>query len=158
MTTVPPSAGTAAGGHPVSSHAVSGSTTTVTSEPTQQSVGELVGQLSEDASLLVRQELALAKAEVRQEATTAGKGAGLLGAAGMVGLVVLILLSLAAARALSEVMDLGWAYLIVGVVWAIVAAVLASAGRKLLKQANPTPERTMSTVREIPDTLKGHTA
>jgi hypothetical protein len=153
MTTVPPSAGPAAGTHPVS-----GSTATVAPDPTQQSVGELVGQLSEDASRLVRQELALAKVELRQEATTAGKGAGLLAAAGMVGLVVLILLSLAAARALSEVMDLGWAYLIIGVVWAIVAAVLATAGRKLLKQANPTPERTMSTVREIPDTLKGHTA
>jgi hypothetical protein len=153
MTTLPPSAGPAAGNHPVG-----GSTVTATTDPAQQSVGELVGQLSEDASQLVRQELALAKAEIRQEATTAGKGAGLLAAAGMVGLVVLIMLSLAAGRGLSEVMDLGWAYLIVGVVWAIVAAVLASAGRKLLKQANPTPERTMSTVREIPDTLKGHTA
>jgi hypothetical protein len=153
MTTVPPSAGPAAG-----SYSAGTTTTTTAADPTQQSVGDLVGQLSEDASRLVRQELALAKVEVRKEAITAGKGAGLLAAAGMVGLVVLILLSLAAARALSEVMDLGWAYLIVGVVWAIVAAVLAAAGRKLLKQANPTPERTMSTVREIPDTLKGHHA
>jgi hypothetical protein len=147
MSTVPPTRGLTG-------------TTTTTAAPdlAQASVGELVAQLSEDASRLVRQEIALARTEVRQEAATAGKGAGLLAAAGMVSMVVLILLSLAAARALSEVMDLAWAYLIVAVVWAVVAAVLASAGRGLLQRANPKPERTVATVREIPDTLKGHHA
>lgn len=163
MTTLPSSAGSAAGAREATgatAATVTGSTTSMrdTPDPAQASVGELVGRLSEDASTLVRQELALAKAELREEATTAGKGVGLLAGACMVGLVVLIMLSLAAGRALSEVMDIAWAYLIVAVVWAIVAAVLASAGRKLLQQANPTPERTMSTVREIPDTLKGHNA
>jgi hypothetical protein len=146
MSTVPPRSG------------LTGATTTTTPDPAQASVGELVSQLSEDASRLVRQEVALARTELRQEATVAGKGAGLLAAAGMVGMVVLILLSLAAGRALSEVMDLAWAYLIVAVVWAVVAAVLASAGRGLLQKSNPKPERTMATVREIPDTLKGHSA
>lgn len=125
-------------------------------DPSQQSLADLVGSLSENVSRLMRQEVDLARTEIRQEAATAGKGAGMLAAAGAIGLVVLILLSLALARALSEVMDLGWAYLVVAAVWAVVGGVLASSGRSTLKRANPTPQRTVATVREIPDSLKGH--
>jgi hypothetical protein len=124
----------------------------------QQSLGDLVGRLSENFGRLMRQEVELARTEIRHEATTAGKGAGMLAAAGAIGLVVLLLLSLALARALSEVMDLGWAYVVVAVVWAVVASALAASGRSTLKRAHPTPERTVATVKEIPDTLKGHPA
>jgi hypothetical protein len=127
-------------------------------EPAEASLGDLVGRLTENYSRLMRQEVALARTEIRQEAATAGKGAGMLAGAGAIGLVVLILLSLALSRALAEVMDLGWAYLLVAVLWAVVAAVLASMGRSMLKRATPTPERTLATVKEIPDTLKGHSA
>lgn len=125
-------------------------------DPTDASLGDLVGRLTENYSRLMRQEVALARTEIRQEAVTAGKGAGMLAAAGAIGLVVLILLSLALSRALAEVMDLGWAYLVVAVLWSVVAGVLASMGRSMLTRATPTPERTVATVKEIPDTLKGH--
>jgi hypothetical protein len=69
--------------------------------------------------------------------------------------VALILLSLAAARGLSEYMDLGWAYVIVGTVWVVVAAILYSAGRTTLRDVNPVPERTKDTLLEIPNAVKG---
>lgn len=123
--------------------------------PSEQSLGELVSRLSGDMSQLFRQEVALAKAETKEEAQRAGMGAGMLAGAGVLAFIVLLLLSLAAARALAEVMDIGWAYLIVAVVWAIVAGTLAAAGRSKLRQVNPKPERTAETLREIPDALKG---
>jgi uncharacterized membrane protein YqjE len=137
-------------GEPVGSPA--SSTRTAGSD---QSLGELVGRLSGDMSQLFRQEVALAKAETKEEAQRAGMGAGMFAAAGVLSFIALLLLSLAAARALSEVMDIGWAYLVVAVVWAVVAAALAVIGRSKLRQVNPKPERTAETLREIPDALRG---
>jgi hypothetical protein len=124
-------------------------------DDSNQPLGELVGRLSDDMSHLFRQEVALAKAETKEEAGKAGMGIGMLAAAGVLGLVVLILVSLAAVRALQEVMDLGWAYLVVAAVWLVVAAVLAVLGRSRLREVNPRPERTAETLREIPDALRG---
>jgi hypothetical protein len=135
-----------------------GSSAVRPADPTDASLGDLVGRLTENYSRLMRQEVALARTEIRQEAVTAGKGAGMLAGAGVFGLLMLIMLSLALGRWLSEYMDIGWAYLIVAVLWAVVAGVLASMGRKKLQETNPTPERTVATVKEIPDTLKGHSA
>jgi Putative Actinobacterial Holin-X, holin superfamily III len=120
----------------------------------QVSVGELVGQVAQDLSLLMRQELDLAKAEVKQEAVKTGKAAGMLGAAGFAGYMVLLFASIALWWGLSNVMDQGWAALIVTGVWAIIGAVLFVLGRDRMKQVNPTPERTVETVKEIPDALK----
>src|SRR5919107_2227856 len=102
-------------------------------EVTGTSVGELIGNISNDLSTLFRQEVELAKAEVKQEATKAGKAAGMLGAAGYAGHLTVLLLSFALVSALANVMDWGWAFLIVGVIWGIVAAVLFVNGRKKLK-------------------------
>lgn len=120
-----------------------------------RSVGELIGQVTTDFTTLMRQELTLAKAEVKQEVTTAGKGAGMLGAAGFAGYMTLLFLSIALWWALANAMDEGWAALIVAVIWGVVAAVLASVGRNKLKQVNPKPERTVETLKEVPDALKG---
>lgn len=119
------------------------------------SVADLVAGASAKLSTLMRQEIALAKAETRQEAVRAGVGAGLLAAAGILGLLVLLLVSFAGARWLSEVMDLGWAYLVVAGFWLVVALVLAVVGRAQLKKVNPKPERTAQTLRQVPDALKG---
>ena len=78
----------------------------------------------------MRQELELAKAEVKQEATTAGKAAGMLGAAGFAGYMTLLFASIALWWALANGMDEGWAALIVAVLWGIAAAVLAIIGKK----------------------------
>jgi hypothetical protein len=117
------------------------------------SLGELLGDVTRDLSTLMRQELELAKAEAKQSATKAGKGGGMLAGAGVAGHFVLLFLSLALMFALGALMPLGWAAVIVAVIWGIIAAVLASMGRKELKQIKGIPQ-TSETLSEIPPTLK----
>ena len=110
------------------------------------SIGQLIGEISDDLTRLFRQEVALAKAEVREEATKAGKAGALLGAAG-----------LAVVFALGNVMDLGWAALIVAVVWAIAGVVLYQAGRARLRTVSPVPNRTVETLKEDARWMKNPT-
>jgi hypothetical protein len=119
------------------------------------SVGELVGHVAQDLSTLMRQELDLAKAEVKQEVTKTGKAAGMLGAAGFAGYMVLLFASIAAWWGLANVMNKGWAALIVTGIWAVVGVVLFVVGRGRLKEVNPKPERTVETIKELPDALSG---
>jgi hypothetical protein len=72
----------------------------------------------------------------------------MLGGAGVAGLLTLLFLSLALMFALAAVMDVGWAALIVGALWGVVAAVLAAAGRSGLRQATPPLEETTETLKE----------
>ena len=119
------------------------------------SVGELFGHVAQDLSMLMRQELELAKAEVKQEITKSGKAAGMFGGAGFAGYMVLLFASIAAWWGLANVMNVAWAALIVTAVWAVIGAVLYTQGRRRMQEVNPKPERTIESVRELPDTLKG---
>ena len=119
------------------------------------SVGELVGNVTRDLSTLMRQELALAQAEVKAEASKAGKAAGALGAAGFAGYMAVLFLSIALWWALGHLIGNSWSALVVAVLWGVVGAVLYSSGRKKLQQVNPTPERTVDTLKNVPDALKG---
>jgi hypothetical protein len=134
----------------------SGATTTDQSRPDveNESVGSLVSQLTSDFSTLVRQEVALAKAELTEEAKKAGKGAGMLAGAGFAGWMIAVFATVALMLALGSFMALGWAALIVTVLWAIVAAVLFSMGRKQLKQVNPKPEQTVQSLKEDKEWVK----
>jgi hypothetical protein len=118
------------------------------------SLGQLVSRVTSDMGTLTRQELALAKAELRDEAKRAGKGAGMFGGAAIAGWMLALFLSLTAMWALGEAMHLAWAALIVAGVWAIVAAVLAARGRKELREVNPVPEQTVETLKEDAEWLK----
>jgi hypothetical protein len=120
------------------------------------SVGQLLADVSRDLSTLMRQEVELAKAEVKAEVSKAGKGAGMLGGAGFAGYMVLLFLSFALWWALANSMDTGLAALIVAVVWIVIGAVLFVLGRATLRKVNPKPERTIETVKEVPDALKGN--
>src|SRR6478752_5087522 len=121
------------------------------------SLGDLLGEVTRDMSTLMRQEVELAKVELKQSATRAGKGAGMLAAAGVAGHFVLLFLSLALWWALGYyVIGFGWSAVVVAVIWAIVAAVLASMGRKELKAIKGMPQTT-ETLQEIPPTLKPNT-
>jgi hypothetical protein len=122
---------------------------------TSASVGELLGEVTQDLSTLMRQELALAKAEVKEEGVKAAKAGGMLGAAGFAGYMVLLFASIAAWWGLAEVMAPGWAALIVTAIWAVIGAVLFAVGRQRMREVNPKPERTVETVGEVPGTLKG---
>ena len=126
-------------------------------EVEETSVGELIGNISNDLSQLFRQEVELAKAEVKQEATKAGKAAGMLGAAAFAGYLAIVLLSFALVFALGNVMDLGWAALIVAVIWGVVGAVMYANGRKKLKTVDPMPRRTVDTIKEDAKWLKNPT-
>jgi hypothetical protein len=117
------------------------------------SLGDLLGDVTRDLSTLMRQELELAKAEAKQSATKAGKGGGMLAGAGVAGHFVLLFLSIALWYALGELMGLGWSAVVVALIWGIIAAVLASIGKKELKKIKGMPQ-TVETVQEIPPTLK----
>jgi hypothetical protein len=130
--------------------------TPATDDVERTSVGDLLGDISRDLSTLLRQELALARAELKQEAAKAGRSAGLLGGAGFAGSMAVLFLSLAIWWALANVMDEGLAALLVAVVWAVAGGVLYATGRKRLREVNPVPERTVDTLRQVPDTIKPH--
>lgn len=126
-------------------------------DPADTSVGELIGNISDDLSRLFRQEVELAKAEVKQEAAKAGKAAGMLGGAAFAGYLAVVLLSFALIFGLGNVMDLGWAALIVAVVWGVIGAVLYANGRRKLKTVDPVPHRTVDTIKEDAQWMKNPT-
>ena len=112
-------------------------------------IGELLKQLSQETTTLVRQELDLAKAEMTVKAKEGGKGAGFLGGAGVAGLLFLGALTATLIGILDTFMKFWIAALIVTVLWGIVAAVLALQGRnKLQEAAPPVPEQTRDTLKE----------
>jgi uncharacterized membrane protein YqjE len=121
-------------------------------DPTRQaderSLGEIVSDVTSDLSTLVRQELDLAKSELKQEATRAGKGAGMLAGAGIAGHLVLVFASLALMFLLDDWMPLELAALITAVLWLAVAGALAMNGRAQLKKTNPTLPETQRSLKE----------
>ena len=119
-----------------------------TSVPSDKSLGELVASATRDLSTLVSTEIALAKAELKRDVAAAGKGAGLLGGAGFTGFFALIFLSISAAYGIAWLgLPLGWGFFLVGLVYAILAAVLALTGKKKMSKVGP-PEKTMETVKD----------
>jgi tetrahydromethanopterin S-methyltransferase subunit G len=119
------------------------------------SLGERLGNVTRDLSTLMQQEVALAKAEVKQSTSQLGKGVGLLVGAAVGGFLVLLFLSVALWWAIGNAIGLGWAALIVAVIWAIIAAILLSVGRKELKRVRGLPT-TADTLGKIPNAVKGH--
>ena len=117
------------------------------------SLGDLLADVTRDISTLMRQEVELAKAELKQSATRAGKGSGMLAGAGVGGHFVLLFLSLALWWALGTVTGLGWSAVALAVIWGIIAVVLAAVGRKQLNSIKGMPQ-TAETLQEIPPTLK----
>nr|WP_314840854.1 phage holin family protein [uncultured Microbacterium sp.] len=117
------------------------------------SIGEMLSEVSRDISTLMRQEVALAKAELKESATKSAKGAGLMGAAGYGGLMAVFFLSVALWWALGDLMGGGWSAVVVAVLWAIIALVLFLVGKKQLAEVQGAPQ-TVDTLKEIPETLK----
>jgi uncharacterized membrane protein YqjE len=113
------------------------------------SIGDLLKRLSHETSDLVRQELELAKAEATEKGKQAGKGAGMLGGAGIAALLALGTLTATIVLALNHAMADWLAALIVTAIWGAIAGVLALRGRDELKDAGPpVPEQTVQTVKE----------
>ena len=112
-------------------------------------VGELLRELSEQTTTLVRQELELAKLELSEKGKRAGIGAGMFGGAGVVGLYAVGALTACLILALATAMT-GWlAALIVAVVYGAVAGLLALSGKAKVQQAvPPVPEQATESVKE----------
>jgi len=117
------------------------------------SLGELVSEVMGDMSTLMRQEVALAKAEVRESAKTSAKAGAMLGAGAYAGHMTILFLSIALWWALGYLVGNGWSALIVAVIWGIAAAILFVVGRNNIKKVQGAPQ-TVETLKEIPDTLK----
>jgi hypothetical protein len=103
------------------------------------SVGQLFAEVSSDLSAVLRQELELARAEVKAEVAKTDRAARMLGGAGVAGYLVLLFLSIALWWGLSNVMDQGWAALIVAAIWSVIGGALFVTGRRTLRSVNPEP-------------------
>ncbi|HET9657532.1 MAG TPA: phage holin family protein [Kineosporiaceae bacterium] len=123
-------------------------------EPGLGDLGTILSDISADLSTLLRQEVELAKAELRQSTRQAGRGAGMLAGAAVAALLALSFLSVTIWWAIGNSLGRSWAALIITAFWAIVAAVLAAAGRAQLSGMSGLP-RTAESVREIPEAMKG---
>lgn len=125
-----------------------------------RSIGQIIGDLGQDLSTLLRQEVDLAKAEVQQTVQRTAKGAGMFGAAGVAGLMVLVFLSLALWWVLGRAIGtatapaLAVSGVIVAAIWAVIAVVLSVVGKSEMKKAPGVPQ-TKETLTQIPDALKG---
>jgi uncharacterized membrane protein YqjE len=117
-------------------------------EGTEPSLPELLSATTQNLSALLRSEVELAKVELKEEAKTIGQAGAMMAIAGILGFLTLTLLCFAAAWGLSNVMDTGLAFLIVGVVVGLIAAIVFFIGRKRLEDFNPVPEQTVETIQE----------
>jgi len=125
------------------------------SEPEdERPLGELVTDLTRSLQTLIRKELELAKVEMKEQTSRATKAGGMLGAGAVGGFVALLLLAFAAAWGLAEVMAAGFAFLIVGVVFGLVALILVTAGKKRLATVEPVPRQAVETLREDAEVAK----
>ena len=115
----------------------------------EHGTGELLKELSDHTTTLVRQEIELAKAELGEKGKKAGLGAGMFGGAGLFGVFALAALTTCIIVALDSAMPLWLAALIVAVVYGAIAAVLALQGRNKVQQAGPpVPEQATESVKE----------
>jgi Putative Actinobacterial Holin-X, holin superfamily III len=122
--------------------------------PPEETLGALFAAASKDLSALVRDEIALAKAEIRLDVKNGATGGAMFGAAAFLGVLALILLSIAAAYGLVALgLHPGWAFLIVAGVYLLVAAVLGLVGKRAVSKVGP-PERTIRTSKETAAFLK----
>ena len=112
-----------------------------------RSLGELFGELSNELTGLVNAHLELAKTELREEAKDAGRAVGMFAGAGAAAWFAVMLLSFAAAWGLAEVMAPGFAFLIVGLVWAVAAGVLAFVAKSKAQDISK-PDDTIDSLKE----------
>jgi uncharacterized membrane protein YqjE len=115
----------------------------------EQGTGELLKELSDHTTTLVRQEIELAKAELGEKAKKAGLGAGMFGGAGLFGVFAFAALTTCVIVALDSALPLWLAALIPAVIYAAVAGMLALQGRNKVQEAGPpVPEQATESVKE----------
>ena len=113
----------------------------------ERSLSDLLSDVTSEIATLFRKEVELARVETSEQVSRAAKAGGMLGAAAVIGFLDLILFCFAAAWGLAAVMPTGLAFAIVAVVFAIVAGVLFTTGKKRMAAVNPVPDQTIQTVK-----------
>jgi uncharacterized membrane protein YqjE len=119
-----------------------------TRDGSSESVGTLISGLIKDIQDLLRGEIQLAKTELKEDASAAGKGIGYLIAGGLIGLIALVFVALAASALLDKWMQTWIAVAIVAVALAVIAAILAMSGKSKLNASNLKPEQTIESLKE----------
>jgi Putative Actinobacterial Holin-X, holin superfamily III len=119
-----------------------------------KSIGDALGDVTRDLSVLFQQEVALAKAEVRQTANRAGQAAGMFAGAAIAAFLFVLFLSVALWEALSESVGRSWGAVIVAVIWLVAGLVLFAVARGQMKKVSGLTQTT-ETVRQVPNALKG---
>ena len=120
-----------------------------------KSIGEAIGDVTRDMSVLVQQELALAKAEVRQSASRAGQAAGMFAGAAVAAFLFVLFLSIGLWVTISDDTGPAWAAVIVAAIWLVAAGILFLIARGQVKKISGL-QQTTETVRQVPNALKGH--
>lgn len=123
--------------------------------PTRPSIGDLLSDISQDLTTLLRQEVELAKVEVKQSATRAGRSAGLFSGAVVAGHMLLLFLSIAAWWRLGDWIGRAWAAVCVAAVWLFIGAVLALLGRREMSAISGLPQ-TAESIKNIPNAVRGN--
>jgi uncharacterized membrane protein YqjE len=126
-----------------------------TEELSERSVGDLVQQLSQQTSMLVRQEMALAQVELQEKGKRAGIGAGMFGGAGLVALYGVGAVIAAVIMLVATAIEPWVSALIVGVVLLATAGIVALLGKRQVEQATPPkPERAIESVQDDVEHVK----
>ena len=120
-----------------------------------KNIGDAFADVTKDLSVLFQQEVALAKAEVRQATTRAGQAAGMFAGAAIAAFLFVLFLSLALWEALSDSTGRGWGAVIVAVIWLIAGVVLYLVARAQMKKVSRIPQTT-ETLSQVPNALTGH--
>ncbi len=123
----------------------------------ERSIGELFAALATETSTLVRQEVQLAKTEVTQKVTSAGKDAGMIGAGGALAYAGLLAVIAAVIIGLGQLIPMWASALLVGLAVIGVGYMLIQSGLSALKRIDPTPRETIQTIKEDVDMVKEQT-
>lgn len=126
----------------------------VESQP-RPSIGDLLSEISQDLTTLLRQEVELAKVEVKESASRAGRSAGLFSGAAVAGHMVLLFLSIAAWWRLGDGIGRTWGAVCVAAVWLVVGAVLTLLGRREMAAITGLPQ-TAESIKHIPNAVRGN--
>ena len=132
-----------------------GTGSTVADTGADTSLATALTAVTRDVTTLMQQEVALAKAEARQSASRVGQSVGMFAGAGVAAFLFVLFLSIALWWAIGDRTGLGWAALIVAVIWAIAGAVLALVAKKQLDRVNGL-QQTTDTLAKVPNALTGH--
>ena len=120
----------------------------------QRPLGELLSDMGKSMQVLVSKEIELAKAELKEQATRAGKASVMLGAAAVIGFLAVLLVSFAAAWGLAEAIPPGLAFLAIGLLYSVIGALLFVSGKTRLARVEPVPRQAVQTLREDVEAAK----